>query len=87
MKNIISLVVITFSTIGCVNYNILPTFDSDDVLRKKNGGFVKDCNDSVLFINSPNTDYFWNFYNLPKGTTEFVCKNGKAYLPDQVPRN
>ena len=30
--------------------------------------------------------FFWNGNNLPKGTTEFVCKNGKAYLPDQVPK-
>ncbi|MGO2339511.1 MAG: hypothetical protein ACTH5M_02790 [Psychrobacter sp.] len=27
---------------------------------------------------------FWQANNLPKGTANFVCKDGKAYLPSKV---
>ncbi|MBF0658427.1 hypothetical protein IPZ60_06715 [Psychrobacter sp. NG25] len=27
---------------------------------------------------------FWQANNLPKGTTDFICKDGKAYLPSKV---
>ncbi len=30
--------------------------------------------------------YFWEDNNLPKGTTEFVCVDGKAYLPGKEPK-
>ncbi|TCM60890.1 hypothetical protein EC844_13010 [Acinetobacter calcoaceticus] len=36
--------------------------------------------------NTPNAEYFWKINNLPKGTTEFVCVDGKAYLPGQEPK-
>ena len=52
----------------------------------KNGGFVKNCNGSILFKKDPNADIFWEKNNLPKGTTEFVCVDGKAYLPGNEPK-
>lgn len=72
--------------VGCFEYNILPTVDDKDFLLKKNGGIVENCKNEPLFKKSPNTNIFWEKNNLPKGTTEFVCVNGKAYLPGKEPK-
>lgn len=49
-------------------------------------GMVSDCQGN--FIGTSNdiseADLFWRDNNLPKGTTDFVCKDGKAYLPNKV---
>ncbi|QOW47030.1 MULTISPECIES: hypothetical protein [Acinetobacter] len=86
MKNLIFLCGIGISLAGCIDYNILPTVESKDILRNKNGGIVKDCQNDFLLKKSPFTDNFWKENNLPKGTTEFVCVNGKAYLPGKEPK-
>ncbi|MGP9493418.1 hypothetical protein, partial [Psychrobacter sp. AOP7-B1-24] len=50
-------------------------------------GMVIDCYGDLIGTN-PNTvsaaERFWQANNLPKGTTDFVCKDGKAYLPSKV---
>ncbi|EPR82771.1 hypothetical protein L289_2689 [Acinetobacter gerneri DSM 14967 = CIP 107464 = MTCC 9824] len=28
---------------------------------------------------------FWKENNLPEGTIHFVCRDGKAYLPEKAP--
>lgn len=71
--------------LGCNHYNILPTIDDDKILIDKSGGIVRDCKGSMLLKKSPFTNKFWEKNNLPKGTTEFVCVNGKAYLPEKEP--
>ena len=53
-------------------------------LKDKNGNNVRDCYHTLLTLRG-GAAIFWKQNNLPKGTTEFVCKNGKAYLPNQVP--
>ena len=49
-------------------------------------GLVGDCNGKLLSMElKPSAaDKFWQANNLPKGTTDFVCKDGKAYLPSRV---
>ncbi|EPR82775.1 hypothetical protein L289_2693 [Acinetobacter gerneri DSM 14967 = CIP 107464 = MTCC 9824] len=39
-----------------------------------------------MFKNDEDNESFWRVFNLPKGTTEFVCVNGKAYLPGKEPK-
>jgi ssDNA-binding Zn-finger/Zn-ribbon topoisomerase 1 len=85
MRNIILLMFVGNLITGCIDYNIVPTVDSKDILRKKNGGIVEDCQGGILLKNSPFTKRFWEKNNLPKGTTEFTCVDGKAYLPEKVP--
>ena len=50
-------------------------------------GMVIDCYGDLIGTN-PNTvsaaERFWQANNLPKGTANFVCKDGKAYLPSKV---
>ena len=50
-------------------------------------GLVGDCQGNLIGTN-PNTvsaaERFWQANNLPKGTNDFVCKDGKAYLPSKV---
>ncbi|MCH1781980.1 hypothetical protein [Psychrobacter glaciei] len=49
-------------------------------------GIVADCNGYFLNISSKpsGAERFWQANNLPKGTTDFVCKDGNAYLPSKV---
>ncbi|MGP9637044.1 hypothetical protein [Psychrobacter sp. AOP3-A1-26] len=50
-------------------------------------GLVGDCQGSHISTkHNPESaaDRFWQANNLPKGTTDFVCKDGKAYLPSKV---
>lgn len=49
-------------------------------------GLVSSCHGNHLSVrNKPSeADRFWQDNNLPKGTTDFVCKDGKAYLPSKV---
>ncbi|MEN8281469.1 hypothetical protein [Acinetobacter gerneri] len=62
-----------------------------DVNRKNNymefpdGGYVKDCRGYPLTKDSSWTRDFWKENNLPEGTIYFVCRDGKAYLPEKAP--
>ncbi len=67
------------------NFDILGTPKSSDYLADKQGNKVFTCTGRALYKNTPNTDHFWKYNNLPKGTTEFTCVDGKAYLPEKVP--
>ncbi|MDQ9010211.1 hypothetical protein RFI36_10735 [Acinetobacter gerneri] len=49
------------------------------------GGLVMDCRGYPLGKDSEVTDYFWDKNNLPRGTLNFVCRDGKAYLPEKAP--
>ncbi|TCM60887.1 hypothetical protein EC844_1307 [Acinetobacter calcoaceticus] len=55
------------------------------VLKHPNGNSVQDCGGGALPIRG-DAESFWRKNNLPKGTTEFVCVDGKAYLPGQEPK-
>ncbi|EPF74537.1 hypothetical protein F945_01576 [Acinetobacter rudis CIP 110305] len=51
------------------------------------GGIVKDCQGKALgAADSPWTQAFWDYNHLPHGTIDFVCVDGKAYLPGQQPK-
>lgn len=49
-------------------------------------GLVADCRGNFLSMESPPTqaERFWQDNNLPKGNTDFVCKDGKAYEAKKV---
>ena len=50
-------------------------------------GLVADCQGDLIGTkhnSESEADQFWQENNLPKGTANFVCKNGKAYLPSKV---
>ena len=52
-----------------------------------NDGMVPDCNGDHLNLTSKpisEAERFWQANNLPKGTANFVCKDGKAYLPNKA---
>ncbi|EPF74538.1 hypothetical protein [Acinetobacter rudis] len=51
------------------------------------GGIVKDCQGNALSsADSLSTKAFWDNNHLPHGTIDFVCVDGKAYLPGQQPK-
>ena len=66
--------------------DIINSTSGTEYLKDKNGNNVRDCSYTLLSLRGGAT-IFWEENNLPKGTTEFVCKNGKAYLPNQVPND
>ena len=83
MKNILICFGCTFLLSACT-FDILGTPKDSVYLRNSKNEIVIDCDGGG--ISKDFAKFFWNGNNLPKGTTEFVCKNGKAYLPDQVPK-
>ncbi|MGO1283043.1 MULTISPECIES: hypothetical protein [unclassified Psychrobacter] len=55
----------------------------DNYILNSEGGWALDC-----VTNRPlgsDGDYFWDYNNLPHGTVDYVCKEGRAYLPGQAP--
>ena len=53
-------------------------------LRDKQGAIVFDCDGDAMFKDSAH--FYWDGYNLSRGTTEFVCVDGKPYLPGKAPK-
>ena len=49
-------------------------------------GLVADCQGNKLSmqLKPSDADLFWQNNNLPKGTNNYVCKDGRAYLPNKV---
>ena len=87
--NIIISGVCLLSLTACGN---LQNWNSDyltggDYLSDDQGGLVGNCQGNFISTkhNSESAaNRFWQANNLPKGTTEFICKDGKAYLPSKV---
>ncbi|MDV2439490.1 hypothetical protein QR665_08370 [Acinetobacter gerneri] len=44
-----------------------------------------DCRGRPLVKDGAWTNAFWDNNNLPHGTIYFVCRDGKAYLPEKAP--
>ncbi len=87
MKNIFIVFILTLTLTACGNKGALGEYlfgisSSKNSLTDKDGASVSDCyNNFILKENAPE---FWKDNNLPKGTTEFVCKDYKAYLPNKA---
>ncbi|TCM60886.1 hypothetical protein EC844_1306 [Acinetobacter calcoaceticus] len=80
------LLVLSLMLQACVDMDILMTPDIDSYLTDKDGSFVRNCKGHPLSKKSSWTNDFWERNNLPKGTIDFVCVDGKAYLPGQEPK-
>lgn len=68
------------------NWNSGYLSGTGDYLRNEQG-MVGDCKGSPLSVKSwtiAGADIFWEDNNLPKGTTNYMCKDGKAYLLNKV---
>lgn len=52
-------------------------------LTNKDGISIVDCYGKTMG-KKHRAPQFWKENNLPKGTTEFVCKDYKAYLPNKA---
>ena len=78
-----SLMFMTVIFSGCYYYDINHSSANIEFLTDKNENLVLNCN--VQPIAKRGQEIFWKQNNLPKGTTEFVCKDGKAYLSNTLP--
>lgn len=90
MKNLFLLVIYLCLTACSIDpldfYN--PTHQKS-YLKNNKGEIIDDCTISgdYNFIRvGDDTERFWKGNKLPKGTTEFVCVDGKAYLPGKEPK-
>ncbi|MDQ9010220.1 hypothetical protein RFI36_10780 [Acinetobacter gerneri] len=86
MKNIIFYLLVGTLATACIDFNTIPTIDDKNFLLNKNGGIVRNCDGDILTKGWPGTQAFWEKNNLPKGTTEFSCVDGKAYLKGEEPK-
>ena len=68
------------------NWNISPIKTEPEYLRHPNGQRVLQCDGSGIPLRNGAPERFWERNNLPKGTTEFVCVDGKAYLQGKEPQ-
>ena len=69
------------------NWNISPIKTDPEYLKRADGTEVVQCDGAGIPLRNKAPEWFWEENNLPKGTINFVCKNGKAYLPNQVPKD
>ena len=69
---------------GCID-NIAGINNSkpDEYILNSKGGWALHCRTNQP-LGSDGTN-FWNYNNLPHGTVDYVCKEGRAYLPGQAP--
>lgn len=86
MKNVIYLSVLT-----AVAINLNACYKQSDILGggeylSNQEGSVLNCEGKLIStkLKPSDADNFWRDNNLPKGTANFVCKDGKAYLPNKV---
>ena len=58
----------------------------EEYLKDNKNGLVSDCRGEFLStkFKPSEADAFWRENDLPKGTANFVCKNGRAYLSSKV---
>lgn len=68
---------------ACSEWHYSP-INQPEYLTDSKGWLVKDCNGQHISKKFDGDVKFWQDNHLPKGTTEFVCRKGKAYLPNQV---
>ena len=80
MKSIIYLSVLT-----AVAFNLTACYKQSDILGggeylSSKDGPVRDCYGEFIStkLKPSDADAFWKEDNLPKGTTQFVCKDGTA---------
>ncbi|ENV33897.1 hypothetical protein [Acinetobacter gerneri] len=81
---LLSSILLTACSVG--SFDIIGTPKSSVYLTNKQGYKVFDCQGQALVKDWPDTDYFWKENNLPKGTTEFTCVDGKAYVKGKEPK-
>ena len=83
MKKVFIYINCLFLFSAC-SFDIIGTPDDSSYLKNKKGGVVYDCDGDAMFKDW--SDEFWQRNNLPKRTTEFVCVDGKPYLPGKAPK-
>mgnify|MGYP003607028708 CR=1 FL=1 len=83
---ILSVSTLVLFIAGCSDFvDSFSPIPRQKLLEHPNGSSVRDCQGAPL-PEGGGAKEFWRSNNLPKGTTEFVCVDGKAYLPGQEPK-
>ena len=86
LYKIVSVSTLIIFITGCSDFvDSFSPIPRQKVLLHADGSSVRDCQGRALPIRG-DAESFWRSNNLPKGTTEFVCVDGKAYLPGQEPK-
>ena len=81
MKKVFIYINYIFLFSAC-SFDIIGKSDPSSYIRNQKGEIVFDCKGKSLGKDSAH--FYWDYHNLPRGTTEFVCVDGKAYLPGKA---
>ncbi|XDZ52599.1 hypothetical protein AB8Q18_05940 [Neisseriaceae bacterium CLB008] len=86
-KVVAGLVVgVTLLLTGCADFvDSFSPIHRPKYIKHPDGSTVLDCKGRGLQAGY-DAKLFWKENNLRKGTTDFICVDGKAYLPEKVPR-
>jgi hypothetical protein len=69
--------------LSACTFDILPRPNFKDYVKNADGSIVSNCNGGGFFKDSPKRlENFWKDNNLPYGTLDYRCKDGKPYMPD-----
>ena len=82
---ILSVSTLVLLIAGCSGFvDSFSPIPKQKLLKHPDGSLVMRCDGGVITLGD-RADNFWRKNNLPKGTTEFVCVDGKAYLLKDAP--
>lgn len=81
-----SLLAVTLLITGCADFvdSFSPIY-RPKYIKHPDGSTVLDCEGSGIKAGY-DAKLFWKEHHLRKGTTEFVCVDGKAYMPGKEPK-
>lgn len=85
MKKLLLSVITIFLTACSIDpLDVYNPNGHSEVLKNTAGESVSDCTGRGRALRQgDDANQFWKENNLPKGTTDFVCVDGKAYLPSK----
>lgn len=83
LYKIVSVSTLIIFITGCSDFvDSFSPIPRQKVLLHADGSSVRDCQGAPL-PDGGGAKEFWRSNNLPKGTIEFICVDGKAYLSGQ----
>lgn len=86
LYKIVSVSTLIIFITGCSDFvDSFSPIPRQKVLLYADGSSVRDCQGAPL-PDGGGAKEFWRSNNLPKGTIEFICVDGKAYLLGQEPK-
>ena len=73
--------------LNACTFDILMSPKESSYVKNKNGNIITDCKGGGFGKDWPERlEKFWKDNNLPYGTLDYTCKDGKPYMPENAPQ-